>query len=126
HLAYAFRIALQPCEISVRVKVLLFKLYERELPRVLQSFYAETNRALTDAGVLPDVRPSVPMRREGPTPGARVTQLDPNRVADAAGEFEGQGEQQGGGRGYGGRQGSYSGEGGPSEVTEQALFSTIH
>lgn len=29
HLAFAFRHSMQPCEISIRIKVLLFKLYER-------------------------------------------------------------------------------------------------
>lgn len=58
HIAYAFRHAMQPCEISIRIKVLLFKLYEREMARGLGAFYNETNRALVEAGIAPEIKPA--------------------------------------------------------------------
>lgn len=58
HIAYAFRHALQSCEISIRIKVLLFKLYERDMTRGLGSFYNEINRTLVDAGIAPEIKPA--------------------------------------------------------------------
>ncbi|MCX7557343.1 DUF1631 domain-containing protein [Xanthomonadaceae bacterium JHOS43] len=58
HIAYAFRHAMQPCEISIRIKVLLFKLYEREMARGLGTFYNETNRALVEAGIASEIKPA--------------------------------------------------------------------
>jgi hypothetical protein len=89
HIAYAFRMGLQSCDVSVRVKVLLYKLYERELPHVLQPFYNEINRSLIDAGILPEIRPTV-MRRPGAPAGSRVSPLDPTR---AGSEFDAAQEQ---------------------------------
>ena len=58
HVAFAFRHAMQTCEISIRIKVLLFKLYEREMGRGLAAFYNETNRALVEAGIAPEIKPT--------------------------------------------------------------------
>lgn len=69
HIAYAFRHAMQPCEISIRIKVLLFKLYEREMARGLGVFYNETNRALVEAGIAPEIKPAyarTPQMARGP------------------------------------------------------------
>ena len=69
HIAYAFRHAMQPCEISIRIKVLLFKLYEREMARGLGAFYNETNRALVEAGIAPEIKPAyarTPQMARGP------------------------------------------------------------
>ena len=58
HIAYSFRYALSVCEISIRIKVLLFKLYEREMARNLATFYNDTNRALVEAGIAPEIKPT--------------------------------------------------------------------
>ncbi len=58
HIAYALRHALQPCDISVRIKVLLFKLYEREVGHGLAGFYNGINAMLVEAGVAPQIRPA--------------------------------------------------------------------
>ncbi len=58
HLAQAFRMGLQSCEMSIRARVLLLKLYERELARASASFYGDINRMLLDAGIAPQIRPT--------------------------------------------------------------------
>lgn len=81
HIAYAFRHAMQPCEISIRIKVLMFKLYEREMARGLATFYNETNRALVEAGIAPEIKPTytrTPQMARGP--------LRPRDGADPRGE----------------------------------------
>lgn len=74
HLAQAFRLGLQGCEITIRARVLLLKLYERETMRALPSFYNEVNRAMVDAGIAPNIRPTyarVPNAApQGSTPAA--------------------------------------------------------
>lgn len=58
HVAFAFRHSMQTSEVSIRIKVLLFKLYEREMGHGLAAFYNETNRALVDAGIAPEIKPT--------------------------------------------------------------------
>lgn len=128
HIAYAFRMGLQTCDVSVRVKVLLYKLYERELPNVLQPFYNEVNRSLIDAGILPEIRPTV-MRKPGAPAGARVSPLDPARSVS---ESDSAPEQDYASAALRGLAGMVDGRAAPrgevpvSEGTEQMLFSTIH
>jgi hypothetical protein len=112
HLAQAFRGSLQGFELSVRVKVLLFKLYERELQRLLPPFYVDLNKALIESGVLPEIRHSVARR-----PGARPASPE---IAARLAEMESElGAHAPAAREYG--------EPSPvSPAAEQALFSTLH
>jgi hypothetical protein len=114
YIAQGFRRALEGCEVSVRTKVLLFKLYERELQRLLPAFYVDMNKALVESGVLPEIRHSI-ARRPGAPPPPRPGQQDP---AAEEGEY-----------------GSYAPPPAPREygeqqqvspAAEQALFSTLH
>lgn len=111
HIAQAFRGALQGCEVSVRVKVLLFKLYERELQRLLPTFYVDLNKALIESGVLPEIRHSVP-RRPGGAVGPRP--VDPREI-----DNDGEGA-------YAPPSREYSESPPVSPAAEQALFSTLH
>lgn len=102
HVAYAFRYALQPCEISIRIKVLLFKLYEREMGNGLAALYNETNRLLVEAGIAPEIKPAYartprmpgspapqpepapgPSGNEPPVAGGEAFETVPQRVAPA-------------------------------------------
>ncbi len=87
HLAFAFRHSMQPCEISIRIKVLLFKLYEREMARGLAVFYNETNRALVEAGIAPEIKPTYVRMPQMQRSAAR-----PNEPGEAAGEEGGASE----------------------------------
>lgn len=80
HVAYAFRHALQACELSIRIKVLLFKLYERQMAQGLAAFYNETNQALIEAGVAPEIRPAYVRMPQTVAPARR----DAHRPEDAA------------------------------------------
>ena len=72
HVAFAFRHAMQTCEVSIRIKVLLFKLYEREMGRGLAAFYNETNRALVEAGIAPEIKPTYVRMPQMARPAART------------------------------------------------------
>ncbi len=108
HIAQAFRTSLTGLDISVRVKVLLFKLYEREFQRLLPAFYVDLNKALVESGVLPEIRHSVARR-----PGL------PQRPAEQLREGESE-------AGYGQASREYAEQSQVSPAAEQALFSTLH
>jgi hypothetical protein len=108
HIAQAFRSALAGLDISVRVKVLLFKLYEREFQRLLPAFYVDLNKALVESGVLPEVRHSVARR-----PGAPPRPVDPMREPEPE-------------AGYAQSPREYAEQAPVSPAAEQALFSTLH
>lgn len=112
HLAMAFRYSLQGCEVSVRVKVLLFKLYERELQRLLPPFYVDLNKALVESGVLPEIRHAVPRR-----PGGRAVPPEmAERLAEIESEIAAHVQQPR----------EYAESAPVSPAAEQALFSTLH
>lgn len=112
HVAFAFRHAMQPCDITIRVKVLLFKLYEREMGRGLHTLYGELNRALVEAGIASEIRPSFtrpPMMRGDGAP----------RRSDEGAQTPGMQEHEGGGS-----QGGYYRA--PETATEQSIFASLH
>ncbi|WP_395791253.1 DUF1631 domain-containing protein [Aquimonas sp.] len=113
YIAQGFRKSLDGCEVSVRVKVLLFKLYERELQRLLPAFYVDMNKALIESGVLPEIRHTVARR-----PGAPSPRSASNESTGEEGDYPGyQPPPQ---REYGEPQSQVS------PAAEQALFSTLH
>lgn len=87
HLAQAFRLGLQGCEITIRARVLLLKLYEREMMRALPAYYNEVNRALVDAGIAPNIRPSYARVPSAPAPqgSAPTSSSAPPQGAEAGG-----------------------------------------
>lgn len=79
HVAYAFRHAMQPCEVSTRIKVLLFKLYEREMSNGLAALYNETNRVLVEAGIAPEIKPTyarAPRMARAPGPASTAPEAE--------------------------------------------------
>ncbi|HET6603877.1 MAG TPA: DUF1631 domain-containing protein [Xanthomonadaceae bacterium] len=103
HVAAAVLCALRTCEIAVGVKLILFKLFERELTHTLSDLYSDLNQQLVDAGVLP---------------GLKLVQVRKGRRAEAPGT-EGRDQDAGPARD------SARATGGLSE-TEIALFETLH
>ncbi|MCB1745220.1 MAG: DUF1631 family protein, partial [Gammaproteobacteria bacterium] len=60
HIGEGFSQGMAACSIAVTVKMILFKLFEREILDRLQDVYAVANQQLIDAGVLPTL-PKVPV-----------------------------------------------------------------
>lgn len=56
HIAVALRAGLAPCDIPADIKLILFKLCERELPKPAVAALEEINDSLLKAGVLPHLR----------------------------------------------------------------------
>ncbi|MCB1568841.1 MAG: DUF1631 family protein, partial [Xanthomonadales bacterium] len=137
HVAYAFRYAMQVCEISTRIKVLLFKMYEREMANGLAALYNEVNRVLVEAGIAPEIKPTyarAPQMARGPVAVRDPTVPQPE--GDAAGAYEaapgmsqGYAPQTGAGQnyapqGYGGVAGGYVPM--PETAAERSIFASLH
>lgn len=74
-LCQAFRVAVREFELSVQVKLIIYKLYDRYVMAGLEPLYDEVNTELIRAGVLPQIRHQLPpsMRNRtapSPRPGA--------------------------------------------------------
>ncbi|MBS0195068.1 MAG: DUF1631 domain-containing protein [Proteobacteria bacterium] len=66
----AFRIASGAFSATTEVKLVLFKLYERELMQALETLYPECLRVLSEAGQIQGVVPRMPARSEPSLPRA--------------------------------------------------------
>lgn len=80
HIAVALRAGLATCEMPADVKLILFKLCERELPRPVLQALEEINEYLLKAGVLPHLRvlPSrAAARAPAPPPREEYRQPEP-------------------------------------------------
>ncbi|VXB04893.1 Thymidine phosphorylase [Pseudomonas sp. 8BK] len=55
-IAQAFRDALTPCPFPLRIKVILYALFDTHVMQSLDSIYAALNQRLIDAGVLPNLK----------------------------------------------------------------------
>ena len=55
-IAQAFREALAPCPFPLRIKVILYGLFDHHVMHNLDSLYAALNQRLIDAGVLPNLK----------------------------------------------------------------------
>jgi hypothetical protein len=120
HIAFGFRHAMQTCEISIRIKVLLFKLYEREMGRGLAGFYNETNRALVEAGIAPEIKPTYVR-----TPQMARGAVRPREPNDPQGEDPQASEAADTGRGYAAPAGTrYVPV--PETVAERSIFASLH
>ena len=95
-------VGLRGCSMSARVKLIVFKLYERELLEAAAALFDDTNRKLVEQGVLPELK-LVPVRRP-----SQPAQPRPQPVEETAEEAAQPGER---------RQGV--------AASEQALFSTL-
>lgn len=74
HLVHAFRHAMEGLEVEVRIKVILYALFDKFVVKQAESLYDEFNSNLKDAGILPNLRP-VHIRAEHtpqpPHPGSK-------------------------------------------------------
>lgn len=59
-IALAFREALAPCPLQLRVKTVLYALFDQHVMHNLDSLYAALNQRLIEAGVLPNLKYSAP------------------------------------------------------------------
>ncbi|MDX2300851.1 MAG: DUF1631 domain-containing protein [Xanthomonadaceae bacterium] len=71
HIAIGLRAGFGVCDIPADIKLILFKLCERELPRPVAETYEHLNRHLLQAGVLPHLRSLPPSNPRAPAAPAR-------------------------------------------------------
>lgn len=70
-LCEAFLDACRSLGVEIKVKLIIFKLFEKYVLSDLDQLYAESNQALITAGVLPELKSAPPARRpQGRAPGA--------------------------------------------------------
>jgi hypothetical protein len=110
--AMAFRCALGAFAAPAEVKLVLFKLYERELLIALDTLYPEALRILIDSGYTSGHVPRIPQQAPAPLP--RSMPPDFNLGDQVA-------QRQGGGGG----QGYYAGGGGGVE-TDDGMINSLH
>jgi hypothetical protein len=91
-LSRAFATAIAEFEVALPVKLIVLKLFERHVLAGLESLYDECNTILVQAGVLPELRYSVPARRRDPAAPA-IEQAAEAAVAEAIAEVEGGSER---------------------------------
>ena len=71
HLVRSFNHALHSLDVEIKIKVLLYALFDRFVVRDLGEVYEQFNEHLKEAGVLPNLKP-VPLRKpDGKAPPAR-------------------------------------------------------
>jgi hypothetical protein len=71
-LSQAFRQALKELGADMRVKLLIYKLFDRYVLSTLEDLYAEANAELARAGVLPQLRPVAPRGAGAPRGSAQA------------------------------------------------------
>ena len=103
HLGALVLVGLRGCTLTQRVKLVIFKLYERELLPAAGELLDDVNRLLLEAGILPELK-LVPRR------GTSKPQPSPQDDSSAAKD---DGQQPAGATTR-------------SAITEQALFATLH
>ena len=70
-IAQAFRDALEPCPFPLRIKTILYVLFDQHVMQGLDELYESINKRLIDAGILPNLKYSAqkqPSRGTAPTP----------------------------------------------------------
>lgn len=63
--SHAFRDAIQKTEFKVEVKLIAYKLFDQSVMQSLAEFYYQVNSFLSDSGVLPELKLSIPLRAVG-------------------------------------------------------------
>ena len=98
-IGYAFRDVIQKLEFKVEVKLIAYKLFEQGVMQTLGQFYLQVNSILRDAGVLPELKLSVPPRAVGGTSQSSDAdqQGAANLPGDPGGSVQGQVEGRMGG-----------------------------
>ena len=77
--SHAFRDAIQTTEFKVEVKLIAYKLFEQSVMQTLAQFYYQVNSLLSDSGVLPELKLSIPLRSTGNTSPARPARSKDNQ-----------------------------------------------
>ncbi|WP_236232991.1 DUF1631 domain-containing protein [Pseudomonas tohonis] len=95
-LCEAFLDACRSLGVEIKVKLIIFKLFEKYVLSDLDQLYAESNQALITAGVLPELKSAPPARRpQGRTPGAaRSAQAAEGGQAAGEGAYMDEGVQE--------------------------------
>jgi len=57
HLVHAFRLSMEGLEVGVRIKVILYALFDKFVIKEARSLYDELNSNLRNAGILPNLKP---------------------------------------------------------------------
>ncbi|MFZ3154562.1 DUF1631 domain-containing protein [Pseudomonas sp.] len=85
-IAQAFRDALTPCPFPLRIKLILYTLFDTHVMQGLDSIYAALNQRLIDAGVLPNLKYTAQRNNPAParpntTPAAPAEQAAENSTS---------------------------------------------
>lgn len=99
----AFAGAIDSIDVDIKIRIILLKLFERLVMQRMGPIYEEANRAMSDAGVLKDLRRSLG-RARNPHAGARARPA-PDRSAAGPGGSAGASAGSGATGGYGSSQG---------------------
>jgi hypothetical protein len=86
-LAQSFRHALRELNADMRVKLIIYKLFDRYVLASLEELYQEINAELVRAGVLPQLRPEVPLPAHAGN-GAKEAPAPSPAPAAAAGDTD--------------------------------------
>lgn len=85
-IAQAFRDALTPCPFPLRIKVILYTLFDTHVMQSLDSIYAALNQRLIEAGVLPNLKYSAQRNSQArPKSPASTTTETPQETHSGAG-----------------------------------------
>lgn len=89
-IAQAFRDALTPCPFPLRIKVILYTLFDTHVMQSLDSIYAALNQRLIEAGVLPNLKYSAQRNSQvRPKSPASTTAETPQETHSGAGRNTG-------------------------------------
>jgi hypothetical protein len=86
-LAQAFRQAMRELSAEMRVKLIIYKLFDRYVLAALEELYQEVNTELVRAGVLPQLRHAV-VRGEAPAGAPAASATGSQTAGDATGELD--------------------------------------
>lgn len=137
HVAVGVHAAFRAIDIEPAVRLILFKLVERELSGTLGACYEEANRLLVQAGILPHLhrQPQAPAKRSAPRRPRTEDAGEARGDHETRFGYDGEGGERHGGvragdyrpHGEHRRDADHDGytSGRPLEPSEQALFSTL-
>lgn len=74
-IGYAFRDVIQKMELKVEIKLIAYKLFEQNVMQTLGQFYQQINSLLSNAGILPELKLSMPLRSVGGPLQAHATEF---------------------------------------------------
>ncbi|UVE18510.1 DUF1631 domain-containing protein [Pseudomonas sp. LS44] len=83
-IAQAFRDALAPCPFPLRIKTILYMLFDRHVMQSLDSLYEAMNKRLIEAGVLPNLKYSALRSPNTARPASTPTPTQPSAAPAAA------------------------------------------